>query len=460
VDDLATVQRLTSLALERQASNRLRQRYYNHKMVLHDLGISIPPTLKKLSTVLGWPTKAVDAMVRRTVLDSWTLPDGLTPEDIGLDRVYEDNRLDTEIPAGLTSTLIHGVAFGFVSVGDQGEPTAMVQIRSAEWATGTWDMRRRCLKDALSIMSVDDDGRPDALNLYTPGRVVMMRRDGWRWELDQVEHDLGVPVEPLVYHPLLDKPLGSSRVTPAVMELTDSAVRTFLRTEVSAEFYNAPQRYAVGVSDNAFKDKQGNPIPGWQIILGHLLTLTRDEDGNAPSVGQFPQQSMEPNTAHFRMIAQAFAAETSLPLRSLGVVGDNPESADAISEANRELELEIRHWQKAGLTAPLRRLMTAALRLLDDSPAARDVYRRMRPHWQRPDTVSLGAAADMVLKLDSVSPGFGDSDVGLEMAGLESDQIERLREEQSRRRAQEALTRLAAGPLEAEGVDDADSGGA
>ncbi len=433
----AALDRLLGKLRAKSTRNQLRRRYYDYKQTMRSLGLSMPPNIK-IDAVLGWPAKAVDAMVRRTVLDSWQTRDPSALADLGVDEILTENRFDTELPAGLTSALLHGVAFGFVTAGDpsDGEPEALITIRSAEWATGTWDSRRRRLSEALSVLSVDSEGDPDAINLYLPNLVIVLRRERWRWDVQQYVHKLGMPVEPLPYRPLLDRPMGSSRISRPVMSLTDAAVRTLARTELSAEFYNAPQRYVLGATEEAFK-KNGVNQPGWAILQGHMLTLERDEDGNLPTVSQFPQQSMEPNVSHFRMIAQAYASETSLPLRSLGVVGDNPESADAIAEANKELELELRHWQKSSLTPGLSRLMGHALHIRNGEPVP-----VVLPHWQRPDTVSLAAATDAVVKLDSVVDGFGASRVGLEMAGLEDAQIAQLEAEQARARGRETLAAL------------------
>src|SRR3546814_7117471 len=68
---------------------------------------------------------------------------------------------------------------------------------------------------------------------------------------------------------------------------TDAGMRTMRRTEVGAEFFNAPQRYALGADEDAFTDANGNPVPAWTIMLGRLLALSRDEDGELPQVGQF-----------------------------------------------------------------------------------------------------------------------------------------------------------------------------
>lgn len=445
-DHRSAVARLMAKIQAKAGRNKLRRLYYDYKQGFRDLGIAIPPSMKSVETVIGVPAKAVDSMVRRTVLDRWVLPDGLSSDDIGIGDIYEDNRLDAEIPAALTSTLVHSVSFGFVTAGDvsAGEPESVVSFRSAEWATGTWDSRRRCLSEALSIQSVDKFGIPDALALYLPNMVVLMRRDGMSWDLRQSTHDLGVPVEPIPFRPLLDRPFGSSRISRPIMSLTDSAVRTLLRTEVGAEFYNAPQRYALGAHEEAFTSDDGSSVPGWLVRLGALLTLTRDEEGELPQVGQFAQQSMTPNVDQMNMIMRMLAAETNLPLRSLGIMGDNVESAEAQRTAERDFVLDVQFWEKGALTPAMRRLMSYALRLRDDSPAAREVYRKMRPHWQRPDLVSPAEAADAVTKLNSaITPGsFGGSEVGLEMAGLDADQIERWMAEQRRSQGAASLAAI------------------
>lgn len=447
----------------KSSRNRIRRRYYDYRNALRDLGISIPPQLRKVETVVGWSAKAVDSMSRRTVLEDFRLKDGGSTEDLGLSEILEENRFEALAPQAHTSSLIHSTSFGFVTSGDvaAGEPKVLLTARSAEWATGSWDPRRRGLKDALSVVSVDKTGIPDHLVLYVPNLAIIMRREGARWDLRQSVHSLGVPVEALPYRPSLDRPFGSSRISRPVMALTDSAVRTLLRTEVGAEFFNAPQRYALGASEDAFVDEAGNPKSGWEVMLGRMLALSRDENGDMPTVGQFAQQSMEPNIAQYRMLAQAFSAETSLPLRSLGVVGDNPESADAISEANAELELEIRHWETASLGPAWKRLVTGALRTVDDSPAAREVYATIRPHWTDPTTVSVVSAADAFVKKAAVIPGLGETSVGLEMAGMTAGQIERYMSEKRKLAASgrlDALVKQAAEPAPA-GLVSADGSG-
>src|SRR5690606_12471483 len=144
------------------------------------------------------------------------------------------------------------------------------------------------------------------------------------------------------------------------------------------------------------------------------------------------------------MLAQAFASETSLPLRSLGVVGDNPESSEAIIEANKELELEIRHWEDASLGRAWERQALRTLRILDDSPAARERYRGLRSHWTDRTRVSVISAADALVKKAAVIPRLGETSVGQEMAGMSADQIDRYQAEVRRLNSRANLSALAA----------------
>jgi len=435
---------LVSQIIARAPKNRLRWRYYDHKATLKDLGIAIPPQLTTVETVVGWPAKGVDGLTNRTVLDGFTSQEASTA-DLGLDWLWEENRMESEIPQAHTASAAMAPAFTFVTQGDvaAGEPESLITSRSALWATGTWDARRRGLKDALSVVSVDENGYPDHMAMYLPNLVIVMRRSGQKWDVRQAPHDLGLPVEPLIYRPMLDvRPLGSSRISRAVRALTDSAIRTLLRTEVSAEFFSAPQRYILGADEEAFEDADGNAIPGWQAIIGRLLGVGRDEDGNIPTVGQFSQQSMEPHLAQVRQIASLFAAEMNMTPRSFGIMQDNPESAEAIMSAREDLVVEARNWQKT-LGPAWKRTAVNALRLIDDSAAARAAYASLRPHWMNPATPSVVSASDAFVKQAAYLPELRSSGVAYELLGYDADQTDRL---DSARRREDARASLMAAP--------------
>ncbi|MDR0848089.1 MAG: hypothetical protein LBN10_03450 [Propionibacteriaceae bacterium] len=86
--------------------------------------------------------------------------------------------------------------------------------------------------------------------------------------------------------------------------------------------------------------------------------------------------------------------------------------------------------------------MGRALAQVDPSKTPTEWARVVYPHWKRPDTVSLAAAADAVTKIDSVAPGFGASTVGLEMVGLEPEQIRRVQAELRQAQGTQAVDQL------------------
>lgn len=435
----------------RSLRNTVRAKYYDHKNTLVDLGISIPPSLKTVETVVGWPAKGVDVLARRLVLDGWVNTDGADVESIGVNYLADANRLQLESAQSTTSTLVHACSFLAVTAGDvtAGEPEAIITARSARYATGMWDARRRRLRSALTIISKDDQNVPDHLVIYVPNRAIICRREGQRWDIRQARHDLGVPVELLPFEPLLDRPFGRSRISRAMMALTDSAVRTLLRMEVSAEFYSAPQRYVLGADEDAFTDREGNPVPAWQSILGRMLAVGKDEDGDVPTVGQFTQQSMQPHSDQLRSLAAMFASEASLPLSALGIIHDNPSSAQAMENAEKEL-VAVAQQAEPLFRDAWTRTMRRALVMLDDSPAAIDQYAQLRAKFRNPATPSMSAMSDAAMKLISVGVLPPDSEVAYDMLNFTEPQRETLRAEQRRARAMSlagALSEPAAGAV-------------
>ena len=427
----------------KSSRNLLRRRYYDGKNLLRDLGISIPPSLRSVETVVGWPAKGVDVLARRIVFDSFSLAGG-DPASLGVNELWDANRLDIEAPQAHTSALVTTPAFLAVTAGDvpSGEPAVLVTARSAQFATGIWDWRRRGLRSALSVVSVDQYGAPDYWVMYLPDTAIIARRSGSVWDLRESRHTLGhVPVEALVFRPELDRPFGHSRISRAVMSLTDSAVRTLLRTEVSAEFYSAPQRYALGVNDDQFTDKDGNPIPAWQSILGRMLAIGKDEDGDVPTVGTFAQQTMTPHIEQLQSLAAQMAAETDIPPDTLGILQDNPPSQEAMDERKEELRLTAESCITS-FGAAWERTVRTGLSMLDSSPSALAEYAKLRANFRNPGTPSMASAADATVKLVGAGVLQPDSEVTYDGLNFSEAQREVLRAEARRRRSSSMLTAL------------------
>ena len=342
-DERYTLNELWQVWTYKLRRNLLRAQYYDQHNVLKDLGIAIPPHLTDLELVLGWPAKAVDVLARRCKLDGFVVP-GVEDDPFGVQELWRDNDMHIELPQTLSSALVHSCAFLTITKGDtgDGEPEVLISSQSALYGSGLWDARRRRLRAALTITDTDDIGRVTAWAMFIPGVTITARFDGERWQLDRFEHSLErIPVEVLPYKPRLDRPFGSSRISRAVMGLADSALRTLFRMEIHAAFFSSPQRYAMGADESMFVDADGEPLNQWDAILGRVWAAGRDPDtGDVPQLGQFAQSSPQAHTEQLRSFAAMFCSETSLPLNALGIVQDNPSSAQAIEAAERDLKLQ------------------------------------------------------------------------------------------------------------------------
>lgn len=432
----------------KRSRNVLRAAYYDGRNAVNDLGISTPPAFRKIATVLGWPAKSVDVLNRRCRLEGFSTP-GVDGDPYGLLDIARSNRLDIEAPQVGVSSLVHSVAWLIATRGraDLGEPEALITTRSAFDGTGTWDARRRVLTEFLSVTDVDTaTGEPKAMTLYRPTvNLIMVKGDGGRWSLDRRTHKLGrVMVEPLVYQPRLGRPFGSSRISRAVMSITDSALRTVVRSEVSAEFYSAPQRYLLGADESAFVDAAGNTKTQWQAIMGRIWAIDRDEDDQLPQVGQFPQMSQQPHMDQLKAWAQLFAGETSIPISSLGVSTDgNPSSAEALYAAERDLIAEAEGttdgWSPAWV-----RTMQNAVEIREG--AVPDGLAGLRAKWRNPVYSSRAAAADAAQKLVAVFPWMAQSDAAIRMLGLDETITAELLADKRRAQARASIAALTQPP--------------
>lgn len=433
----------------KEPRNRLRSAYYDGKNAVRDLGISMPPQMRRIAIVLGWSAKAVDVLSRRCNLEGFYVPGIPDVDSLGVGELWNDNQMDLESSQAGTSSLIHATAFLIATAGDTsaGEPPVLITGRDARSATGTWDKRARRLATFLSVVSVDDDDRPVDMAMYYPGLVITMRRDktSARWDVEHQRHRYGMPVQPLVYRPRLGRPFGSSRISRAVMSLHDSAIRTVMRSEVTAELYSVPQRVLLGADEAAFRDADGNIKSMWQAVLGRVWAIERDEDDNLPEVKEYSTAPQTPHVEQLRAWAQLFAGETSIPISSLGISTDaNPASAEAYYASREDLITEaegtIDGWSPA-----YRGIELTGLAMLNGWDSIPDAVKGLQPRWRSAAVSSRAAAADAASKTLEKFPWLAESELGLELFGFDKGFQERAAAELRSRAVSSGLDQLLSG---------------
>ncbi len=431
------------------ARNQLKMRYYNGKNVLKDFGISIPPQLLHVETVVGWAQKAVDSMAVRSRFDGFTAADA----DVQslLDSIQSRSRLGIKYRQAVQSALIHSCCFATVAT-DAGFPR--IDFWSAEQAAARWDEAAGRIAYGMVIKAFDDNGLPQRIDMYTENALVRLWRmsDTW-WDWEAEPYSIGRPtMEAISYRPTFRKPFGQSRISRSVMSIVDSAVREALRTEISAEFFTSPQKYLLGADAETFANKTK-----WEAYIGNIFAVGRDDNGDLPQFGQLAQGSMQPHTDYMRALAARFSGETNVPISNLGVIHDQPASAEAIYAASEPLIIEVEDFND-GAREAMRSLALMAVCAAVDVPLAElpDVYRDFTPDFRNPAMPSVVSQTDAMVKIASVVPEFAGTDVFFEQIGFAEDMRRKAENEIERNRASFALNEIISG------VDNAsdDSAGA
>jgi hypothetical protein len=81
--------------------------YYDGVQRLANLGISIPPQLAGVRTVVDWPRVCVDPLVQRAEVSGFRLP-GATEIDSELAEFWDANDMQGEFPLSVLDSLVAG----------------------------------------------------------------------------------------------------------------------------------------------------------------------------------------------------------------------------------------------------------------------------------------------------------------------------------------------------------------
>ena len=457
-DETAVLNTNLERLLRRRGANYKRSSLYDGKNALTAIRSSVvPEQYYRLGIALGWSAKAVDGLTRRTQLQRFTWADG-DLGSLGMDALERENALRSEMTQALTDSALHGISFLVTTQGGEGEPDALVHARDALSMTGTWNPRLRRLDDALSVLRWDerDGNMPVEFVLYLYGLTVVCNKERGVWSVDRTEHPWGVPVEPPVYKPRPSRRYGQSRLTRPIMGLHMQAVRELIRLEGHMDIYSYPEFWLLGGDMSAFKNADGSQRAMWQVMLGRIKGLEdnpeKPDNLARPEVKQFPAATPAPHGDALDILSRAFAREASLPDSAVALKGlSNPTSADSYDASQYELIAEA-EGAMADWDTPLSRTVARALAIKNGLNHIPDEWLSIRADWLGAKFESRAAKADAGAKQLAAGPEWlRETEVALELLGLDPDQIKRAKNERDRtagrRRVLSALERLTSGDV-------------
>lgn len=389
---------------------QMRYNYYSMKAVDNTDGITIPAQIRdKYKTVLGWTTKAVDSLADRLIFRE------LANDNFNANEIFQYNNPDIFFDSAILSALIGSCCFIYISKDEEGMPR--LQVIEASNATGVLDPITNLLTEGYAVLSRDDYSSPTLEAYFTPDVTIFYPKGQDPY---QIENPTGIPLlVPIIHRPDADRPFGRSRITRSGIDYQKTAQRTIERSEVTAEFYSFPQKYVLGISQEA------EPMETWKATVSSFITFTKDDDGDSPKIGQFSTANMTPFVEQLKMAAAGFAGETGLTLDDLGFVSDNPSSVEAIKASHENLRL-------AGKAAQ-RSFGSGFLNVAFVAVCLRDSFRYMRKQfsetivkWEplfEADASTLTMLGDGAIKLNQVLPGYITGETIRDLTGIKGAEV-------------------------------------
>lgn len=405
-EDKANMQELMDVFNKVQKRNETLTKYYNEDITAKEknLDISVDQKVANLPDIdirSSWPAKVVEVLQARSKFDTFWHKDQSVKAIF--DQIINENKLKIRYNKALLSELIHGCSFATLSMG--ANDRAQIRFHSAQTSAAIWDPYNETTACGFTIVDTarynnETHRSPSVVNLYTPTHIVVLNRVGLTdWTATYYEQKMGRPLMvPMVYRATDAKPFGKSRITNDVRSLTDSNLRERLRLEIASEFFTTPQKYINGLLDETAVAMAQQKIKNY---MSCMMLLTRDPNsGEKAEIGQLDPTSMTPHKEVLEMWAQSLASTSCIPCSELGIVRDQPSSAEAITLEKEPLILEAQDLN-ANNGETLKECVLMAYAMNEGLSWGDIPYEitEIQPHFENPAYPTIVSQADAVVKL-------------------------------------------------------------
>lgn len=432
-EDAVLLKELVNVYGQYRQRNALLTRYYEGKVKARDvnIGIAVPEDLANLDIACSWPAKVVEALQSRSQFDAFWSDMGEVKADF--DEIIRENDLLMRYNNACIDELKHGVVFGTLSMGE--DERAHIKFHNASSSAGMWDGEHDRVLAGFAIVDTakyncDRSYKPSLVNMYTQDNIIVLRRvDATRWVAEYHPHPMGRPLMvAMPYRPSFDKPFGRSRISPAVMHLTDAYLREFLRLEVGAELFTSPQKALIG-ADDALTDKLAGNFAAY---ITNILTISPGENGEKPELMQLAASSMTPHIEVMRCLAANLSGCSDVPISELGIIHDNPSSAEAIFAAQEPLVVECEQLNRSnGKALKELALMAYAMNNSMSYSEIPEDHMSVIPHFRSPAMPSVVSQADAMTKIAAVDDGFAGTTAFYSQVGFDDATIEQIQAEKA-----------------------------
>lgn len=376
--------------------DELLLRYYQGRQRLEQIGLTIPPSLRRFTVVANWPRVVVDTIVGRQRVRSLILP-GEETADPRLRTIWDANNLSAHVKMFNRDRCVYGRAFLSVGSNERNPEMPLIRVEPPREMVAEVDLRLETMTAAARFYGRDDTGTiyPTHATLYLPEGTVWCAWDAGQWvEVDRDMHGLGVI--PLVMH--LNRRMsgswrGESEMTD-IIPLADSAARSLTDMQFAQASHGAPRMYMTGVAQGDFLDTDGRPVPKLEAYFNAVTTITEPQG----KVGQLEAADLKNFETAIEVYGKQASTVTGFPARYFGNVTVNPPGEGAIRADESQLVERVSDQnEEVGMT--LGWAGALALRFATGEGVEGN---RVRVDWHDPGTPTIAQRMDAVVKAKSV----------------------------------------------------------
>lgn len=354
-DELALIGRHKMRLDENSAADDLLLRYYKGVQRLKQLGMAIPPEMRRFLVIANWCRVVVDTTNSRQQVRSITLP-GQEAADPRLRAIMDASNFSAHMSMFNTDRMVYGRSFMSLGSNAEDRELPLVRVESPREMTAFIDPRTEIITSAARFSGWEDGisgvipmgdmwqtwpsyTNPTKVTLYMPDATIAAGLVDGQWvEIDRDEHNLGrVPVVMHLNRRMSGSWVGESQMTD-VIPFADSAARSLTNLQFAQEAHGIPRMWMTGVAKGDFVGADGKPIPQFEAYFD-AIHMIANKDGR---VGQLDAADLKNFETAVNLYGTQASIVTGFPARYFGIVTANPPAEGAIhadeSTLNRSVE--------------------------------------------------------------------------------------------------------------------------
>lgn len=312
-----------------QVNDELMLRYYQARQRVEQLGLAIPPNLRKFMVIANWCRTVVDTKADRQQVRALILPGEETADPL-LRSIWDASNLSAHFRMFNQDRMIYGRAFLSVGANESNRELPFVRVESPREMSAIVDVRREEMVAAARFYgTVEGVMGPTNVTLYLPNETVWVERSrvSGRWaEVDRDVHNLGrVPVVMHLNRRLSGAWAGESEMTD-IMPITDSAARSLTNMQFAQDSHGAPRMWMSGVARGDFTKEDGSLVPQIEAYF-NAITMLKDPQAR---VGQLEAADLKNFETAMQVYGRQASVVTGFPARYFGLTSVNPPSEGSI----------------------------------------------------------------------------------------------------------------------------------